>query len=67
MGRWNPVGIAIAALLFGVANVSQFMFQAMDGRIPYQFFLMLPYMLASWLWPAQWAASQPHVSWAVNM
>ncbi len=46
MGRWNPVGIAIAALLFGVANVSQFMFQAMDGRIPYQFFLMLPYMLA---------------------
>jgi len=29
-----------------VANVSQFMFQAMDGRIPYQFFLMLPYMLA---------------------
>lgn len=46
VGRWNPVGIAIAALLFGVANVSQFMFQAMDGRIPYQFFLMLPYMLA---------------------
>ncbi len=43
--RWNPVGVAIAALLFGVANASQFMFQAMDVRIPYQFFLMLPYLL----------------------
>jgi len=34
LGRWNPVGIAITALLFGVANASQFMFQAMDVRIP---------------------------------
>jgi len=38
LGRWNPVSIAIAALLFGVANASQFMFQAMDGRITYRFF-----------------------------
>lgn len=45
LGRWNPIGIAIAALLFGAANASQFMFQAMDVRIPYQFFLMLPYLL----------------------
>ncbi len=45
LGRWNPVGVAIAALLFGVANASQFMSQAMDVRIPYQFFLMLPYLL----------------------
>lgn len=46
LGRGNPVSIAIAALLFGVANASQFMFQAMDGRITYRFFCMLPYMLA---------------------
>jgi ABC-type uncharacterized transport system permease subunit len=45
LGRWNPVGIAVAALLFGAANASQFMFQAMDIQIPYQFFLMLPYLL----------------------
>lgn len=45
LGRWNPIGIAIAALLFGVANASQFLFQAMDLDIPYQFFLMLPYLL----------------------
>ena len=34
---WNPVGVAIAALLFGVANASQFTFQAMDVRIPISF------------------------------
>ena len=45
LGRWNPIGIALAALLFGAANASQFMFQAMDVVIPYQFFLMLPYLL----------------------
>lgn len=45
LGRWNPIGVAIAALLFGAANASQFLFQAMDFAIPYQFFLMLPYVL----------------------
>jgi simple sugar transport system permease protein len=45
LGRWNPIGVAVAALLFGVANASQFLFQAMDLDIPYQFFLMLPYLL----------------------
>ena len=28
-----------------MANASQFVFQAMDVPIPYQFFLMLPYIL----------------------
>ena len=45
LGRWNPFGVALAALLFGAANASQFLFQAMDLDIPYQFFLMLPYLL----------------------
>ena len=45
LGRWNPLGVAVAALLFGTANASQFLFQAMDLDIPYQFFLMLPYLL----------------------
>ena len=47
LGRWNPVGIAVAALLLGAANASQFMFQAMAVRIPHQFFLMLPYLLTA--------------------
>ncbi|MBM3262797.1 MAG: ABC transporter permease [candidate division Zixibacteria bacterium] len=44
-GRWNPVGALIAALLFGLANAVQFQFQAIGAAVPYQFFLMLPYVL----------------------
>jgi simple sugar transport system permease protein len=46
LGRWHPVGILVAALGFGAANAMQFAFQAMGLEIPYQFFLMLPYLLA---------------------
>ncbi len=45
LGRWNPWGVALAALLFGMANASQFLFQSMNLDVPYQFFLMLPYFL----------------------
>jgi simple sugar transport system permease protein len=44
-GRWHPVGAMGAALLFGLANAVQFQFQAIGAAIPYQFFLMLPYVL----------------------
>lgn len=44
-GRWRPVGVMGAALLFGLANAVQFQFQAIGAAIPYQFFLMLPYVL----------------------
>ncbi len=45
LGRWHPVGAAMAALLFGMASALQFLFQALDLRLPYQLFLALPYVL----------------------
>ena len=45
LGRWHPVGVAIAALLFGTVSALQFFFQAAGWRVPYQLFLMLPYVL----------------------
>ncbi len=45
LGRWHPVGAAMAALFFGMASALQFLFQALDIRLPYQLFLALPYLL----------------------
>ena len=45
LGRWHPVGAAIAALIFGMASALQFLFQALDLNLPYQLFLALPYAL----------------------
>ena len=45
LGRWNPVGAGLAALLFGLATALQFAFQAAGWEVPYQLFLMLPYLL----------------------
>jgi len=45
LGRWHPFGVAIAALLFGVASALQFLFQTLGLEVPYQLFLMLPYGL----------------------
>jgi ABC-type uncharacterized transport system permease subunit len=45
LGRWHPAGVALAALLFGMASAMQFLFQALGVRAPYQLFLMLPYLL----------------------
>jgi len=46
LGRWHPGGVLLAALLFGAANALQFVFQASGADVPYQLFLMLPYLLA---------------------
>ena len=45
MGRWHPAGVAFGALLFGIATALQYLFQALGLEAPYQFFLMLPYLL----------------------
>jgi simple sugar transport system permease protein len=45
LGRWQPSGVALAAVLFGAASASQFLFQAMGWALPYQLFLVLPYVL----------------------
>ena len=46
-GKWHPVKACGAALLFGLANALPDRLQAIAdlGFIPYQFFLMLPYVL----------------------
>jgi simple sugar transport system permease protein len=45
LGRWHPAGVALAALLFGAATALQFLFQSLGLAIPYQVFLVLPYLL----------------------
>jgi general nucleoside transport system permease protein len=45
LGRWNPVGAALAALFFGAASALQFVLQAMGFALPYQLFLALPYLV----------------------
>jgi len=44
-GKWNPVGVMLATLLFGTADALQLRLQGLGVRIPYQFLLMLPYLL----------------------
>jgi simple sugar transport system permease protein len=46
LGRWRPMGVAAAALLFGAATSLQTLFQSMGWTgIPYQLFLAVPYVL----------------------
>lgn len=45
LGRWHPAGVALAALLFGLATAMQYLLQALGVNAPYQLFLMLPYLL----------------------
>ena len=61
LGRWNPFGVALAALLFGLASALQFQFQASSAHFPYQFFLALPYLLtlAALLLRSRLGASPP--------
>ena len=46
-GKWHPIKACGAALLFGLGNALPDRLQAIPdlGFIPYQFFLMLPYVL----------------------
>lgn len=46
VGRWHPMIAAGACLLFGAADAFQLRAQALNLGIPYQFFIMLPYVLA---------------------
>ncbi len=46
LGRWHPLGVVGAALLFGGATALQYLFQASGSNVPYQLFLALPYLLA---------------------
>lgn len=45
VGRWNPILVAAACMLFGAADGLQLWFQTFEFAIPYQFPLMVPYLL----------------------
>lgn len=46
LGRWRPMGVLAAALLFGAARSLDTVFQAMGWQgVPYQLFLAVPYLL----------------------
>jgi simple sugar transport system permease protein len=45
LGRWHPGGILLASLLFGALTALQYLFQALGLAVPYQLFLMMPYLL----------------------
>lgn len=45
LGRWNPLGVTLAATLFGAVSALQYLFQTMGWNLPYQVFLALPHVL----------------------
>ncbi len=44
-GRWSPVGIMGACLLFGLADAMQLRLQLLASNVPYQWLAMIPYVL----------------------
>lgn len=44
-GHWNPYRVLAGALLFGGVNALQLRLQAQGANLPFQFMLMLPYLL----------------------
>lgn len=46
LGKYNPWGVLLACFLFGAADAAQMQIQVMSLGIPYQFLLMIPYILA---------------------
>ncbi len=45
-GKWHPIGSSLASLLFGATEALQLRIQALGINIPYQFLIMLPYVVA---------------------
>lgn len=45
LGRWNPKGAVMAAAIFGFATNLGYIMQGLGTSIPYEFMLMLPYVV----------------------
>lgn len=45
LGRWNPMGVTVAGLVFGAAMAMQYWIQALGLAIPYPIVLAAPYVL----------------------
>jgi general nucleoside transport system permease protein len=46
VSSWNPIRAIVASLFFGCLEALQIRLQQGAGGVPYQFFLMLPYLLS---------------------
>lgn len=46
LGRWHPVGTLLACLLFGLCEALQLQLQFNYPDIPYQIFVILPYLIS---------------------
>ncbi len=46
LGRWNPVGALLACLLFGMCDALQLRLQFANPEVPYQAFVVLPYVVS---------------------
>lgn len=44
LGRWHPASVLLAALFFGLCEAAQLSLQFSHPQVPYQLFLMLPYV-----------------------
>ncbi|MDX2120679.1 MAG: ABC transporter permease [Gemmatimonadota bacterium] len=58
LGGWHPVRVALAALCFGAAMALQFLFQSFLLGVPYQLFLMLPYLLTLLVLAGAWGRTR---------
>lgn len=58
LGGWHPVRVALAALFFGAAMALQFLFQSFLLGVPYQLFLMLPYLLTLLVLAGAWGRTR---------
>jgi simple sugar transport system permease protein len=45
LGRWHPIGVVFAGLLFGFANNLQSVLGIIGTPIPSEFMLMAPYLV----------------------
>ena len=44
-GKWKPRGVFIAVLVFALGDALQLRLRALNTEFPYEFLLMLPYIL----------------------
>lgn len=44
-GRWKPIGVLLATVLFGFADALQLRLQLINSDLPYQILAMLPYLM----------------------
>lgn len=44
-GHWHPVKIMLGSLLFSLAQTIQYNVQGLGFSLPYEFFVMLPYVV----------------------